>query len=54
MMPGLDFAVLSNKSAVKIPLYLDDSLKVLPVLYLDEIWLKGKRAIGKHEILSEF
>ena len=27
MMPSLDFAVLSSKSAVNISLFLDDSLK---------------------------
>lgn len=45
-MPSLDFAVLSSKSAVKIPLYLDDSLKYrLPYtwIHLSEI----KEASGK-------
>lgn len=35
MMPSLDFAVLSSKSAVKISLYLDDSLKhCQPYIYV--------------------
>lgn len=54
MMPGLDFAGLSSKSAVKMSLYLDDSLKYCqPSTYM-KFGSRESKLLAKNEILPEF